>query len=86
MSTILHPYLDVETTVQNKVLDLYATTFPGAAEMRVDQLPSREVYVIFCNGEFASFVIFNGPILAYLAVMPTDRGKGRRYGFACRHE
>jgi hypothetical protein len=76
MKSILHPLQEVGKDVQAQVRGLYISTFSGPSELRADLLLFREVYVVFYRTSFAAFVVFNGPILMYLAVVTTGRGDG----------
>jgi GNAT superfamily N-acetyltransferase len=76
MRTLLHPYTSLSDNIQLQILKTYADAFPGTCELKVDLLPTREVYAIFGGGKFAAIVIFTRNVLAYLVVCPTDRGKG----------
>jgi hypothetical protein len=73
---MLHPFTLLEDSYQQGIIELYLATFTGCDELSVDILLTRELYGVFLDGVLTAFVAFRGPLLEYLAVKTSDRGKG----------
>lgn len=76
MYTILHPFTSLEANNKYSIIDMYLTTFTGCDELSITMLLTREIYGVFLDGILTAFVAFKGPLLEYLAVKATDRGRG----------
>ena len=73
---MMYPFLRCNEWYQKNIVSLYTDTFKGVDELNVDALLSRELFGVIINDKLLGFVAFSGNILEYLAVIPTDRGRG----------